>query len=340
MLDWWMKIFLKPLLGIWLCAPLCAAPVKLIIDTDFDTDVDDVAALALAHAYADSGDAEILGVAIAGLHDKSAAAVHSLNAYFGRPEIPIGVRRGKGVLRESKYTGMLVEKFPAPFDREKALDAVALYRKTLAGAEDGSVTIVSLGYLSNPADLLGSGGDEYSPLNGMDLVTKKVSKYVCMGGAYPRQSKPGTWGNFLPDPAAVKRVNNDWPTQVVYTGGAEFSLKIMTGRPFIEELPEGSLVHDAYKLFFAKSGWAKGPTHHSADLISVHVAVKGLEPYFKETKEGYSHIFEDATMEWRTDKDDPKRSYVAKFPEGMDGETVAARFNALIVEAERKRLGK
>ncbi len=204
--------------------------MKLIIDTDFDTDVDDVAALALAHAYADKGDVEILGVAIAGLHEKSAAAVHSLNAYFDRPEIPIGVRRVKGVMRESKYTGMLVEKFPAPFDRDKALGSVALYRKILAGADDGSVTVVSLGYLSNLADLLDSEGDEFSPLSGMDLVAGKVSKYVCMGGAYPKQSKPGSWGNFLPDPAAVKKVNDDWPTPVVYTGGAEFSRMIMTGR--------------------------------------------------------------------------------------------------------------
>lgn len=335
-----MKIFQNALLAIWMCAPLCAEPVKLIIDTDFDTDVDDVAALALAHAYADAGDVEILGVTVAGLHEKSAAAIHSLNRYFGRPEIPIGVRRGKGVMRESKYTGLLIEKFPTSFDREKALDAVALYRKILGEAEDGSVIVVSLGYLSNPADLLGTEGDEFSPLNGMDLVAKKVSKYVCMGGAYPRQSKPGSWGNFLPDPAAVKKVNNDWPTPVVYTGGAEFSQMILTGRAFIEDLPEGSLVHDAYKLFFAKSGWAKGPSHHSADLIAVHVAIKGFEPYFRETKEGHNHIFEDATMEWRTDTDDPKRSYVAKFPDGMDGETVAARFEELIVGAERKRLGK
>ncbi len=325
---------------MWICSPLFAEPVKVIIDTDFDTDVDDVGALALAHAYADAGGVEILGVAIAGLHEGSAAAVHSLNSYYGRPGIPIGVRRGKGVMRDSKFTAMLVEKFPAPFEREKALDAVALYRKILAGAEDGSVTVVSLGYLSNLADLLDSGGDGFSPLNGMDLVAKKVSRYVCMGGAYPRQSKTGSWGNFLPDPPAVKKVNDDWPTQVVYTGGEEFSRMVMTGRPFIEDLPEGSLIHDAYKLFFAKSGWAKGPTHHSADLIAVHVAMKGCEPYFKETKEGHSHIFEDATMEWRTDTDDPKRSYVAKFAEGMEGETVARKFNELIVGVEMKALGK
>ena len=318
-------------------ASACLAdPVKLLIDTDFESDVDDVAALALAHAYVEAGQAEILGVAIAGKNPESAPAVHALNAYFGRPEIPVGVRK-EGVDRKSVYTGMLIREYPAEFDVEAAPDAVNLYRKILAAAEPKSVTVVSLGYLTNPAALLSTGPDEYSPLTGMELVKQKVKHYVCMGGAYPRQSKTGSWGNFLPDPAAVKKVNADWPTPVIYTGGAEFSRMIMTGGPFMTAIPEGGMVREAYQLFFKKSSWARGPTHHSADLIAIAVAVEGFEPWLLETKHGYSHIFEDATMEWRTDKDVPDRSYVAKFPEGMTGEKVAAHYNELIVELERGR---
>ncbi len=332
---------MKKLSAVWffvlyLHGFLSADPVKLLIDTDFESDVDDVAALALAHAYAEAGQAEILGVAIAGKNPESGPAVHALNAYFGRPGIPVGVR-SLGVDRDSVYTGMLIREFPAEFDVKAAPDAVALYRKILAAAEPGSVTVVSLGYLTNPAELLSTGPDEHSPLTGMELVKRKVKRYVCMGGAYPRQSKTGKWGNFLPDPAAVRKVNDDWPTPVIYTGGAEFSRMIMTAGPFSEQIREGGLVREAYRLFFKKSSWARGPTHHSADLIAIAVAVEGFEPWLKQTTEGYSHIFEDGTMEWRTDKDVPGRSYVAKFPEGMTGEKVAAHYDKLIVDLERDR---
>lgn len=36
--------------------------VSIILDTDMDTDCDDVGALAMLHALADNGEAEILGI--------------------------------------------------------------------------------------------------------------------------------------------------------------------------------------------------------------------------------------------------------------------------------------
>lgn len=310
------------------------APVKLIIDTDFDTDVDDVAALALAHAYADQGDVDILGVAIAGLCPESAPAVHALNSYFGRSDIPIGIRKGHGVMRNSIYTKLLIDRFPSTFQTGKSPGSVELYRKILSESDPSSVVIVSLGYLTNLADLLASSPDEYSPLGGLKLIEEKVKLYVCMGGAYPRQMKTGKWGNILPDPASAISVNKDWPTPVIYTGGEDFSREIMTGGAFTTELPAGSLLRDSYELFFNKSSWAKGPTHHSADLIAIQVAVKGIDPYFQETKYGYSHIFPDGTMEWRTDRDMPNRSYVAQLAPDIQGSDVARFFDSLLVRAD------
>lgn len=317
-----------------------AAPVKLIIDTDYDSDVDDVAAMSLAHAYVDAGKAEILGVAVVGLHETCAPAVHCQDAFYGRPEIPVAVRKsGGGPLVGSSYTRTLIEKFPAAFDRAAAPEPVPFYRKLLAAADDQSIVIVSLGHLSNLADLLDSQPDEISPLAGPDLVRKKVARYVCMGSEYPKQLKPGTWGNFLPDPKAVIRVNNDWPTPIIYTGGGAFARKINIGSEFLK-LPETSLVKQAYEAFFSKVTWAKGPDHHTADPIAVYVAVEGVAPYFKETKGGYCHVFENGTMEWRSEPSDPNRSYVADLADESQGEAAATKFEELIVAAERKRLEK
>lgn len=328
-----------PLLWFAVCVAT-AAPVKLIIDTDYDSDVDDVAALSLAHAYADSGEAEILGVAVVGLHETCAPAVQCQNAFYGRPGIPVAVRRsGGGPLVGSSYTRTLIERFPATFDRAAAPEPVALYRQLLSGADDQSVVIVSLGHLSNLADLLDSKADGFSPLEGPELVKKKVLTYVCMGAEYPKQLKPGTWGNFLPDPKAVIRVNNDWPTPIIYTGGGEFARKVNIGSEFLK-LPESSLVRQAYEAFFSKVTWAKGPDHHTADPIAIYVAVKGVGPYFKETKGGHCHVFDNGTMEWRTSPSDPNRSYVADLAGESQGEAAAANFEELIVAAERKRLAK
>jgi len=335
-----MKSLLRSLLLVLLLpsATVCAAPVKLIIDTDYDSDVDDVSALSLAHAYADLGEAEILGVAVVGLNKTSAPAVHAQNAWYGRPGIPVGVRRGEGPPSSSSYTGMIVEKFPAAFDADAAPDSVTLYRRLLASAVDHSIVIVSLGHLTNLADLLDTKPDDLSPLDGTSLVKQKVIRYVCMGSEYPEQLKPGSWGNFLPDPKAVIRVNDGWPTELIYTGGGEFARKVKTGRSFLEQLPETSLIRSSYETFFAKTTWAKGPDHHSADLISIHIAVRGVGPYFTETKGGHCHVFENGTIQWRAEPTAANRSYVADLAGDGQGDAAAKEFSELILTAERKRL--
>ena len=74
---------------------LSAAPVKIIIDTDMLTDCDDAGCMAMAHAFADNGEAEILAVLLNGKdsHGKHGAVVSAINYYFNRPNIPIGVNK-------------------------------------------------------------------------------------------------------------------------------------------------------------------------------------------------------------------------------------------------------
>lgn len=332
----WLRLLLAALLSAWLSPTAATAdkdPVRIIIDTDFETDVDDVAALALAHAFADSGKAEILGVAVAGTHELSGPAIASVNTYYGRPNIPVGVRRSGGVHRQSSYTRLLVDGFPAPFDAQAALDSVSLYRRLLAAQEDSSVVVVSLGYLTNLSDLLDSKADQYSELSGAELVAKKVRRYVCMGGTYPEQLETGAWGNFLPDGPAVVRVNRDWPTPIVFTGGGPFSRSVPTGRAFLHEFPASSLMRLSYEQFFENASWATPPDHHSADLIAIYVAVEGVGPFFVETRKGHNHIWPNGTMEWQEEPDDPLRSYVADLAPGIAGEEVGQFFETLIFDA-------
>ena len=64
-------------------------------------------------------------------------------------------------------------------------EPVPVLRNALAAAQDGSVVISSVGFLTNLANLLTSPPDEISDLNGQDLVRQKVRLVAVMGGYYP-----------------------------------------------------------------------------------------------------------------------------------------------------------
>lgn len=61
------------------------------------------------------------------------------------------------------------------------MEATEVYRKVLSEAEDYSIVISSIGFVQNIAHLLQSEPDQYSPLNGYDLIMKKVKTIVWQG---------------------------------------------------------------------------------------------------------------------------------------------------------------
>ena len=65
------------------------------------------------------------------------------------------------------------------------MEATDAYRKVLSEAEDHSVVISSIGFVTNLAALLQTNPDQYSSLNGYDLVAAKVKTIVWQGGWYP-----------------------------------------------------------------------------------------------------------------------------------------------------------
>ena len=84
-------------LAMGLAAALQAEPVKVIFDTDMYTDFDDAGALACLHAMADAGECEILATLSCTRDCKSVAMCEIINAYYGRPDIPVGCVKGIGV---------------------------------------------------------------------------------------------------------------------------------------------------------------------------------------------------------------------------------------------------
>ena len=121
---------------------MAAQPVKIILDTDIGPDYDDVGAMALMHALADSGKAKILATISCNQSKYSVGVLNVINTYFGRPEIPIGIVQGTravNLVAWQKWDSVLVNKYPGKIKNNSgAEDAVKLYRRILAAEPDHS----------------------------------------------------------------------------------------------------------------------------------------------------------------------------------------------------------
>ncbi len=75
-------------------------------------------------------------------------------------------------------------------DYSKLPDGWLLYRRLLASQPDNSVSIVCTDFVTCLAQLLQSEGDEYSPLNGVELVRQKVKCIYLQGGVFGEAEEP------------------------------------------------------------------------------------------------------------------------------------------------------
>ncbi len=310
---------LVSLLGFFISTlPLLSQPVKIIYDTDMESDVDDVAATAILHVLADRGEAEILATLVSSANPWSAPCLDAINTFYGRPDLPIGLPKGKAPNRNSVYAQSVAEAYPHSVTSSNKLpEAAQLYRRVLTGQPDSSVVIVTVGYVTNLSRLLHSPPDDISPLSGQELVRQKVKRYVCMGGRFPKNTNTNVYGNWKPDPAATVDVVERWPTPILFSGGGDQLARLyQTGGTLPNQTEKDHIVRRAYAWFFDRATWAQEPTHHSADLLAVLIAVRGLGDYFEEVCEGYNHVFEDGTHEWRSSPDKEQCYIVPKTERG------------------------
>jgi pyrimidine-specific ribonucleoside hydrolase len=272
--------------------------VSLIFDTDIGPDYDDVGAMAVLHALADSGKVKILATTASNQSPYIAGVLDVLNTYFGRPNVPIGVVRGRGVhlVASQKWDSLLVAKYPHDLkSNDKARDALSLYREILSKQPDNSVTIVTVGFLTNLADLLISKPDKYSPLNGVDLIRKKVKRLVSMAGKFPE----GKEFNVDRDPVSSRIVIAGWPTEIIFSG-FEIGWDIRTGLPLINNNEiQNSPVKDAFAraIPMAKED-ERG--RMSWDETAVLVAINGYEPYY-DLVPGRFVCNDDGSNKWNSE---------------------------------------
>ena len=194
----------------------------VIYDTDIGSSTDDLFGLEMLYRYEDENRCKVLGVVVDREGEDCTAVTDVMNTYYGHGNVPIAQVR-KGV----RNTPIWIDYRPLPkyitddgqpmfrrtlSDYSSLPDGWQLYRRLLAMQPDHSVSICSVGFVTALAELLTSEGDDISPLNGVELVRRKVKCLYVMGGVFGDAEEPDY--NFVHCIDDVQTLFRLWPQEV------------------------------------------------------------------------------------------------------------------------------
>lgn len=255
-------------------------PINLILDTDIGGDCDDACALALIHSLCDRGEAKLLAVTHCFSGSSYAGCIDAINTYCGRPGIPVGVfppetpqvKTGVDI-----YASRLKNEFPNAYKQnQQPENTLSLLRRTLA-ASDEPVTLIAIGSMFSMAKLLESSADEFSALDGRQLVAEKVERIVIMGGRFHETwPKPYVLAdnyvvdaefNIIADIPAAQSLCRLCPVELVFCS-YEIGWDIITGKPMMEKGKDNNPMRLAYQIV------TNGYGRESWDLATVLYAIR------------------------------------------------------------------
>ncbi len=282
----------------------------VILDTDLASDCDDAGAVALLNILHNNREEKIACISHPVPAKSGAACVDVVCRYFGN-EVPIGNYRGKFQYDESAvsiYSKKAVETFGKGLDPDGYPDGLKLMRKTLSQSS-GKVKLVGIGLLTRLSQLLASEADEYSPLNGRELIAEKVEEIVLMGGIFNHGGAYPTFDgvpyefeyNLITDLPASRHFIQGCPVKITfvdfYMGNAVKTLG------HIVSDAENDPVACCYKHFAngARESW---------DLVAVYYAVRGLGKCFTRSKAG-EVTFDEAGHSVFTEKKGGLHTYLS-----------------------------
>jgi len=245
--------------------PLKGSKRSVVFDTDMGPDCDDAGALALLAQMAKKYDVKILGAANCTSNPYGNGAIRAIADFCGIENLRIGQHEGYEILADgNKYNKAVAKKYT---DSPKAAEnALEFYKKILSKAENNSVTVISVGPLTNLAEIL-----EKEPA----LFNSKVNSIVAMAGKFPS----GKEFNIESDIGAAKTVFEKFKN-VIVCSGFEIGKGIMTG--FTAEAEEDNPVYDSYKLYIDKNSLPY--LRDSWDLTAVQYAFEGCEEFYSLSK--------------------------------------------------------
>lgn len=294
--------------------------VPVIFDTDMGNDIDDALALGMLHGLESRRECRLIAVTITKDNEWAAPYVDLVNAFYGRPTIPIGVVRSGKTPEDSPYIRVPSQAMNGSSPRyprrlksgRDAPEAVRVLRQALAREADQSVIAIQVGFSTNFARLLDSPPDESSPLAGRDLVAKKVKLLSMMAGNF--SAAPTKEYNVFVDVDAARKVLADWPTPVVLSGyevGEAVTFPAINIERDFNYVPHHPLA-EAYRLYqkfpYDRQTW---------DLTSVLFAVRPDFGYFALSPIGTVTVDDQQVTHFKSGSSGRHR-YLSIRPERVD----------------------
>lgn len=290
---------------------------NILLGTDWWDDCDDVVALRLVTRAVKSGEARLLGVAVNACMEYSVASIKGFLHADGLDDVPVGIDlEADDFGGAPPYQKRLAETYFPHVRNTDAEDAVRLYRKILASAEE-KVEIIEIGFLQAVAGLLKSGADDISEKSGLELVSEKVSKFWVMAGKWSVDG--GRENNFCRNPrsrAGGRAFCELCPVPVTFLG-FEIGLDVISGG-FLDE-------SDPLHLALADHGSPDG--RHSWDPMLVLMALLGDEEGAGyETVRGRAYLDPDTgANHFIEDPDGIHKFVIKKYPNRYYEERINAR---------------
>lgn len=232
---------------------------SVILETDFFTDCDDVAALALLcdEACRHAGAFSLAGVAANVNHHQIPAAIRAVLARYGMGDVPVAMwPEGQPWGYDSKYIGALAAL--APDGPSGHVGGLEFYRRVLRAVPDSSLTIVSIGFFNGLAAAL---RDDPA------LFHRKVARVIAMAGGFGRKCDHCEY-NVVGHLGASREFIGNFKGEIDFVGFecGDLAMTDLTG------LPEdrGNFLLEAFRL---RSN--ENMRHPSWDPITVDFAVNG-----------------------------------------------------------------
>ncbi len=264
--------------------------VKIIFDTDIGNDIDDVLALQMLINYHKSNLIDLLGVTISKSNPYAIEYLDGFCRFHQIENMPIGFIYEGPNTDDGKYLKQTLDTLidgspiliPEVTVRNYLPDAWELQRKLLSQQEDSSVVMIAVGPLTNISRLLESTSDQYSELNGIDLISKKVRLLSVMGGEFSDSIDFTEW-NIAQDIESANIVFEYWPTKVVASGWEIGSKLLYPHESILNDFKDT----DKHPLCVSYKVYNKMPYDRPTwDLTSVLYAVEPTGSYFNLSQNG------------------------------------------------------
>lgn len=256
--------------------------IEYILDTDIGSDCDDAGAIALLHQLEKNGECKALAMTNCLSRKSAPACIDAINRYYGRPDIPIGTLPLEGYYpKEIKnpYTDAIQEEFESSYPKGgECENSVKLFRKILS-EKDTPIALCSIGVLTNLRLLLQSEPDEYSPLNGIELVRNKVScLYIMCGDFSENFANKEPEFNIRCDIESAKYVFEKFSSKIEILP-CEIGERIKVGTLLLQKGKKENPVRRCYELYCdcERFTW---------DILTALLMVRPDEKYWERSERG------------------------------------------------------